>query len=73
MNKLRILDNLHIYERREDAAVAGRLICDSGGENFAISHSGKQSRSILCPDILPLGGQVVIDACCTSCSKTVRI
>lgn len=73
MNKLRILDNLHIYERREDAAVAGKLICDCGGENFAISHSGKQSRGILCPDILPLGGQLVIDACCTACGKTLHI
>ena len=73
MNKLRILGNLHIFERREGAAVAGRLICDCGGESFSISHSGRQTRGILCPDILPLGGQVIIDACCIECGKTICI
>lgn len=73
MNKLRILGNLHIFERREGDSLAGRLICDCGGESFSISHSGRQTRGILRPDILPLGGQVIIDACCARCGKTIRI
>lgn len=73
MSKLRILGNLHIFERLEGAAVAGRLICDCGGESFSISHSGRQTRGILRPDIIPKDGQLKIEAHCPLCGKTICI
>ena len=72
-NKLRIIDNLNIYEIHDNVAIAGKLMCDCGCNHFSISHTGKQTKGILAPYIIRQNKQLVLQTKCRSCGKTIEV
>lgn len=72
-NKLRIIDNLNIYETHNNVAVAGKLVCDCGCNCFSIFHTGRVTRGILAPYLLKKDKQIVIKAVCKDCGKSIVI
>lgn len=72
-NKLRIIDNLNIYEIHDNVAIAGKLICDCGCHLFSIYHTGKVTKGILAPYLIKKDKQIVIRAICKDCGKSIII
>ncbi len=72
-NKLRIIDNLNIYEIHDNVAIAGKLMCDCGCHLFSIYHTGKVTKGILAPYLIKKDKQIVIRAVCKDCGKSIII
>lgn len=72
-NKLRIIDNLNIYEIHDNVAIAGKLMCDCGCHLFTIFHTGKVTKGILAPYLIKKDKQIVIRAVCKDCGKSINI
>ncbi|MDY0278297.1 MAG: hypothetical protein RBQ97_09470 [Acholeplasma sp.] len=72
-NKLRIIDNLNIYEIHDNVAIAGKLMCDCGCHLFSIYHTGKVTKGILAPYLIKKDKQIVIRAICKDCGKSIII
>ena len=72
-NKLRIIDNLNIYEIHDNVAIAGKLMCDCGCHLFSIYHTGKVTKGILAPYLIKKDKQIVIKAVCKDCGKSIII
>ena len=72
-NKLRIIDNLNIYEIHDNVAIAGKLMCDCGCHLFSIYHTGKVTKGILAPYLIKKDKQIVIRAVCKDCGKSINI
>lgn len=72
-NKLRIIDNLNIYEIHDNVAIAGKLMCDCGCHLFSIYHTGKVTKGILASYLLKKDKQIVIRAVCKDCGKSIII
>ena len=70
-NKLRIIDNLNIYEIHDNVAIAGKLMCDCGCHLFSIYHTGKVTKGILAPYLIKKDKQIVIKAVCKDCGKII--
>ena len=72
-NKLRIIDNLNIYEIHDNVAIAGKLMCDCGCNNFSIFHTGKVTKGIFAPYLIKKDKQIVIKAVCKDCGKSIIV
>ena len=72
-NKLRIIDNLNIYEIHDNVAIAGKLMCDCGCHLFGIFHTGKVTKGILAPYLIKKDKQIVIKVVCKDCGKSIII
>lgn len=72
-NKLRIIDNLNIYEIHDNVSIAGKLMCDCGCHLFSIYHTGKVTKGILAPYLIKKDKQIVIRAVCKDCGKSIII
>ena len=73
MNQLRIIDSLHILEERDNAALAGKVVCHCGCDKFSIFHTGKQTRGVLFTDLVKSNGQIQIDVKCEYCKSSFTI
>ncbi len=71
MNPLRILSNLTDIQEHNGVALSADLRCSCGGEVFELSHTGKQTKGILAPLILPRDGQLCVMARCPVCGASV--
>lgn len=72
-NKLRIIDNLNIYEIHDNVAIAGKLMCDCGCHLFSIYHTGKVTKGILAPYLIKKDKQLVIRVVCKDCGNSINI
>lgn len=73
MKSLRIASNLTNIREHEGVALSATLRCACGGEVFTLSHTGKQTKGILVPLILPRDGQLCVTAFCVGCGAPVRL
>ena len=73
MSRLRIIDNLKILEEANKVAVEASLVCDCGNEYFHVLHTGKQTKGILAPYIIRQNKQLVLQAKCRNCGKTIEV
>ena len=72
-DKLRIIDNLNVYEKHDNVAIAGKLVCDCGCHLFSIFHTGKVTKGILASYLVKKDKQIVINAVCKDCGKSIII
>ncbi len=71
MTPLRILSNLTDIQEHNGVALSAALRCSCGGEVFELSHTGKQTKGILAPLIIPRDGQLCVMASCPGCGASV--
>lgn len=62
-----------IEEEHDKVSVCGSLKCSCGMEKFLINHTGKQTKGILSPHIKKMQKQILIDAKCPKCGRTIQI
>lgn len=62
-----------IMEEHDNVAVNGNLKCSCGSEKFSIYHTGKQTKGILAPHIVRTQKQILIEAKCSECGRTIQI
>jgi len=62
-----------IEEEHDKIAVCGGLKCSCGMDKFLIYHTGKQTKGILSPHIKTIQKQILIDAKCSKCGRTIQI
>lgn len=62
-----------IEEEHDRVSVSGSLKCCCGMDKFLIYHTGKQTKGILSPHIKKIEKQVLIDAKCSKCGRTIQI
>ena len=62
-----------IEEEHDKVAVSGNLKCSCGMDKFMIYHTGKQTRGILSPHIKKMEKQILIEAKCPKCGRTIQI
>ena len=71
MKALRLLPNMTHIQEHNGVSLSANLCCACGGEIFAVSHTGKQTKGILAPLILPRDKQLCVMARCAACGETV--
>ena len=62
-----------IEEEHDKVAVCGNLKCSCGMDKFLVYHTGKQTKGILSPYIKKMDKQILIDAKCPKCGRTIQI
>lgn len=62
-----------IEEEHDKVAVSGNLKCSCGMDKFLVYHTGKQTKGILSPYIKKMDKQILIDAKCPKCGRTIQI
>ena len=62
-----------IEEEHDKVAVSGNLKCSCGMDKFLVYHTGKQTRGILSPYIKKMDKQILIEAKCPKCGRTIQI
>ncbi len=70
LNKCNVIQNLAI-DFESAVAISGRLVCNCGCEKFNIYHSGRRTKGILAPYIVPVRRQLYIKAKCVRCNKEI--
>ena len=70
---LRILEYLENVQEFNGVAIYAKLRCSCGNYSFTFSHTGKQTKGILAPYIIRRNKQLVLQAKCRSCGKTIEI
>ena len=70
---LRIIKYLQNIEEFNGVAISAKLCCSCGNYFFTFSHTGKQTKGILAPYIIRRNNQLVLQAKCRSCGKTIEI
>ena len=70
---LRILKYLDNIEEFNGVAISAKLRCTCGDCFFAFSHTGKQTKGILAPYIIRKNKQLILQAKCRSCGKTIEV
>lgn len=71
MKPLRIVSNLTDIQEHNAVSLSATLRCACGGEVFEISHTGKQTKGLFAPLILPRDGQLCVMARCSACGEAV--
>ena len=71
MKPLRIVSSLTDIQEHNGVSLSATLRCACGGEVFEIFHTGKQTKGLLAPLILPRGGQLCVMARCPACGEAV--
>lgn len=71
MKPLRIVSNLTDIQDHNGVSLSATLRCACGGEVFEISHTGKQTKGLYAPLILPRGRQLCVMARCSACGEAV--
>ena len=71
MKPLRIVSNLTDIQDHNGVSLSATLRCACGGEVFEISHTGKQTKGLFAPLILPRGRQLCVMARCSACGEAV--
>lgn len=71
MKPLRIVSNLTDIQEHNGVSLSATLRCVCGGEVFEVSHTGKQTKGLFAPLILPRGGQLCVMARCPACGEAV--
>ena len=71
MKPLRIVANLTDIQEHNGVSLSATLRCACGGEVFEISHTGKQTKGLFAPLILPRDGQLCVMARCSACGEAV--
>lgn len=71
MKPLRILSNLTDIQEHNGAALSATLCCACGGEAFTVSHTGKQTKGIFAPLILPRDRQLCVMVRCSACGEVI--
>ena len=62
-----------IEEEHDKVAVCGNLKCSCGMDKFLVYHTGKQTKGILSPYIKKMDKQILIEAKCPKCGRTIQI
>ena len=62
-----------VEEERDRVAVKGGLRCSCGCEQFKIFHTGKQTKGILASHIIESQKQILIEAKCSKCGRTIQL
>ena len=62
-----------IEEEHDKVAVSGNLKCSCGMDKFLVYHTGKQTKGILSPYIKKMDKQILIEAKCPKCGRTIQI
>ena len=70
---LRILEYLENVQEFNGVAIYAKLRCSCGNYSFTFSHTGKQTKGILAPYIIRKNKQLILQAKCRSCGKTIEI
>ena len=70
---LRILEYLENVQEFNGVAIYAKLRCSCGNYSFTFSHTGKQTKGILAPYIIRKNKQLILQANCRSCGKTIEI
>ena len=70
---LRILKYLDNIKEFNGVAISAKLRCSCGNYSFTFSHTGKQTKGILAPYIIRKNKQLILQAKCRSCGKTIEI
>ena len=70
---LRTLKYLYNIEEFNGVAISAKLRCTCGDCFFRFSHTGKQTKGILAPYIIKQNKQLVLQAKCRSCGKTIEV
>ena len=70
LKQTNFINNLRV-DFDNGAAVSGNLVCDCGCNKFKVMHTGKQTKGILAPFIVPIKNQLSIVAGCTQCDKRI--
>jgi hypothetical protein len=70
---LRILKYLDNIEEFNGVAISAKLRCTCGDCFFTFSHTGKQTRGILAPYIIRKNKQLILQAKCRNCDKTIDV
>ncbi len=73
MRSLRLLPYMAYIQEHGGVAVSATLHCTCGDELFEISHTGRQTKGILAPLLLPRNGQLCVMARCLTCGETVCV
>ena len=63
----------YLVEEDNKYCVKGNLKCDCGSENFVIFHTGKQTKGIFAPNIAKTDHQILVQAKCSKCGKTIQL
>ena len=70
---LRILKYLENIQELNGVAISAKLRCTCGDCFFTFSHTGKQTKGILAPYIIRRNKQLVLQAKCRNCGKTIEV
>ena len=70
---LRILRYLDNIEEFNGVAISAKLCCSCGNYSFEFSHTGKQTKGILAPYIIRKNKQLILQAKCPKCGKTIEV
>ena len=70
---LRIINNLDEIIEMNNESLSGKLRCSCNCTDFNIYHTGKQTKGILTSDIVKYKLQIVIEAKCIKCNKSIRV
>ena len=70
---LRTLKYLYNIEEFNGVAISAKLRCTCGDCFFRFSHTGKQTKGILAPYIIKQNKQLVLQAKCRNCGKTIEV
>ena len=62
-----------IEEEHDKVAVSGNLKCSCEMDKFLVYHTGKQTKGILSPYIKKMDKQILIEAKCPKCGRTIQI
>lgn len=71
--KLTLLDYLTDIREYDGVAISGDLRCTCGQRQFAIQHTGKQTKGIFSPYIVRKEKQLTVKAICTGCSRSITL
>ena len=71
--KLRLSDYLDDISEHNGVAISSKLRCTCGNSLFEFFHTGKQTKGILAPYIIRKNKQLILQAKCRSCGKTIEV
>ena len=71
--KLRLLDYLGDISEHNGVAISSKLRCTCGKSSFEFFHTGKQTKGVLAPYIIRKNKQLILQAKCRSCGKTIEV
>ena len=71
--RLRLLDYLDDINEHNGVAISSKLRCACGNSTFEFFHTGKQTKGILAPYIIRKNKQLILQAKCKNCGKTIEL